>query len=157
MKIILANGKELNPLLVTGASIQLQGAKRDSLTFVFPAPVGIEVLDEAFSAIACESIKIVDDLGVENIYKHYTIRAKLEKAPIVVVPATPEAESVTEDRISVCIAQRTYAENQLASLTDTVDVLVMESLMTDIEPETEPETETVTEPVENTEEVEDNV
>ena len=145
MKIILANGIELNPLLVTGAPVQLQGAKRDSLTFVFPASVGIEVLDEVFSDIACDSIKIIDDLGVENIYKHYTIRAKLEKAPMEIVPATPETESVTEDRISVCIAQRTYAESLLTSLTDAVDVLVMEILTTE------------TKPVENTEEVEDNV
>ena len=114
MKVILSNGTELNPILVTGASIQLQGAKRDSLTFVFPSTEGIEALDSAFSESACESIKIIDDNGGESIHKSYAIRAKLEKALVEVVPATPETEAVMEERISVTMAQRTYIENQLA-------------------------------------------
>jgi hypothetical protein len=129
MKIKLATGAELNPILVTGAPTYVQGAKRDTLTFIFPATESLEALDAAFSATACESITIVGDHGSEAIHKAYTIRAKLEKAMVEVKPATAETEAVTEERITVSMAQRTYAESQLASLTDTVDVLVMESLM----------------------------
>ena len=122
MKIKLSNGAELTPIVVTGAQIYVQGAKRDTLSFM-------EALDAAFSATACESITIVGDDGSEAIHKAYTIRAKMEKALVEVSPATAETEAVTEERITVAMAQRTYAESQLASLTDTVDVLVMESLM----------------------------
>lgn len=130
MKLKLTNGVELDPILVTGAQTYVQGAKRDTLTFVFPATESLEALDAAFSATACESITIVGDNGGEAIHKAYTIRARLEKAMVEVKPATAESEAVTEERITVSMAQRTYAESQLASLTDTVDILVMESLLT---------------------------
>lgn len=116
MKVILENGTELTPILVTGTQIHVQGAKRDSLTFVFPASEGIDTIDTVFSETDCESIKIYDDNGAENIYKYYTIRTKLEKALVEIVPATPEKEAVMEERISVTMAQRTYIENQLALL-----------------------------------------
>ena len=35
---------------------------------------------------------------------------------MVVEPATTETEAVTEERITVSMSQRTYAENQLAAL-----------------------------------------
>lgn len=115
-KVILSNGVELNPILIKGANLYTQGANRDSLTFVFPATESMEALDSAFSDSACESIIIFGEDGAENIYKHYVIRVKLEKAVVEVVPATPESEAVTEERISITMAQRTYVENQLAQL-----------------------------------------
>lgn len=116
MKIILANGKELNPVLVTGAKTYVQGANRDTLSFIFHVTESMEELDEAFSASACESITIVGDKGAESIHKAYTIRAKMEKAFVEVVPATAESAAVMEERITVSMAQRTYAETQLAAL-----------------------------------------
>ena len=129
MKIILANGTELSPLLITGSPLYVQGAKRDTLTFVFPATESMEALDKAFSETACETIKVIEEEGSEFIHKSYVIKAKMEKTLVEVEPATSETEAVTEERIFISMAQRTYLENQLASLTDTVDVLVMESLM----------------------------
>ena len=129
MKIILNNKKELSPILVTGGTRMVQGASRDTLSFIFPADVSMESIDVAFSAEACEKITIIGDDGSENIHTGYTIRAELSKKSVEVTPATEEAEAVYEDRITVSMSQRTYAESQLASLTDTVDVLVMESLM----------------------------
>lgn len=129
MRIILVNGIELTPILATGASRFVQGAQRDVLSFVFPASVGMDALDAAFSPENCESIIIVEDNGAEHIHKAYTVRAELKKAGVEVVPATDGAAAVTEDRITVSMGQRTYAESQLASLTETVDVLVMESLL----------------------------
>ena len=129
MKIILNNGKELSPIMVTGGPRMVQSASRDTLNFIFPSDVSMESIDEAFTADACEHITIIGDDGSENIHTGYTIRAELSKASVEVTPATESEAAVFEDRITVSMSQRTYAESQLASLTDTVDVLVMESLM----------------------------
>lgn len=117
MKIILANGTELSPLAVRGASSFIQGAKRDTLSFIFSADKGVGALDVTFKESACEKITIVGDNESESIYKGYTIRAGLKKAPVEVTPATEEAEAVIENRITVTMAQRTYAETQLSALT----------------------------------------
>lgn len=129
MKIILNNGKELSPILVTGGPRMVQSASRDTLNFIFHSDVSMASIDEAFTADACDKITIVGDDGSENIHTGYTIRAELSKASVEVTPATESEAAVFEDRITVSMSQRTYAESQLASLTDTVDVLVMESLM----------------------------
>ena len=116
MKIILNNGKELSPILVTGGPRMVQGASRDTLSFIYPADVSMESIDVAFSAEACEKITIIGDDGSENIHTGYTIRAELSKASVEVTPATEEAEAVYEDRITVSMSQRTYAESQLANM-----------------------------------------
>ena len=117
MKIKFINGAELSPILVTGAQTYVQGAKRDTLTFVFPATESLEALDEAFTETACESITIIGDNGSESIYKAYTIRAELKKTTVEVSPVTSERDAITEERITVAMAQRTYTETQLAALT----------------------------------------
>lgn len=129
MKIKFANNEELSPIMVTGGPRHIQGASRDTLSFIFPATENMAELDAAFNAENCESITIVGDDGSENIHKAYIIRAELKKESVEVTPATESEAAVFEDRITVSMSQRTYAESQLASLTDTVDVLVMESLM----------------------------
>ena len=129
MIIKLANGTELTPIIVTGATSYIQGAKRDTLSFVFPGTANMIELDTAFTASACETISIVGDDGSESIYKAYTIRGELKKTLVEVSPSTADSDAVTEERIIVSMGQRTYTESQLASLTETVDVLVMESLL----------------------------
>ena len=137
MNIKLSNGTVLSPILATGETRYVQGANRDTLNFIFPATEGMEALDAAFSAENCESITVLEAVEVpdgtttEQSYLHtgYTIRAGLKKEAVEVTPATEEAEAVYEDRITVSMSQRTYTESQLASLTDTVDVLVMDALM----------------------------
>jgi hypothetical protein len=137
MKIILTDGTELNLIMVTGAASYVQGANRDTLSFIFPAFENMMLLDMVFSAANCETITIVGDDGSMSIHKAYTVRAKMEKSVVDVTPATPETEAVYEERITVAMAQRTYAESQLAALTDTVDVLVLENLMNWTTPEEE--------------------
>ena len=117
MKIILTNGTELTPIMVTGNTTQVQGARRDTLHFIFPTTYSVAELDVAFSATNCETIFILGDDGGESKHECYTIRAKLEKALVEVEPATPTTEAVTEERITVSMAQRTYVETQLAALT----------------------------------------
>lgn len=129
MKITLTNGTELNPIVVTGGKHYIQGVNRDGLSFVFPAEVGMDTLDKLFTAANCESITIEEDGGASFIHKGYTVRAGLSKESLEVSPANAEMEAIYEDRITVTMAERTYMESQMASLTETVDVLVMESLM----------------------------
>ena len=129
MNIILSNGTTLSPILVTGGPRYVQGQSRDTLSFIFPATESLEELDSLFTPENCETITVVDEQDAEYIHSAYTVRAELKKEAVEVTPATEEAEAVYEDRITVSMSQRTYTESQLASLTDTVDVLVMESLM----------------------------
>ena len=128
MKIIRANGVELTPNLVEGTPLMIQGAERDTLSFIFPGDADLSELDAAFSTEACETIYI-EDGGNTYIHKGYTIRAKMEKTSLQVSNGTSESDDVYEDRIIISMSQRTYIESQLASLTETVDVLVMESLL----------------------------
>ena len=116
MKIILNNGKELSPILVTGGTRMVQGAGRDTLNFIFPATEDMAELDSAFSAENCEKITIIGDDSSENIHTGYTIRAELSKASVEVTPATESEAAVFEDRITVSMSQRTYAESQLANM-----------------------------------------
>ena len=129
MNIKLHNGTELNPVVVIGEMRFAQGAQRDVLKFVFPASAGMDYLDSVFTAEACESITIVEDTGAENIHKAYTIRVELKKESVEGEPGADDTAPVIEERITVSMGQRTYAESQIASLTETVDVLVMESLL----------------------------
>lgn len=117
MRIILKNGTELTAIVVTGGPSYVQGAERDTLHFIFPATEDMAALEAAFTAANCEKIIIVGEDGGESVHECYTIRAKLEKALVEVEPATPTTEAVVEERITVSMAQRTYAETQLAALT----------------------------------------
>lgn len=116
MNIKLADNTELEPIMVMGEPRYVQGANRDTLGFVFPASAGLEALDAAFAPESCQTITIQDDEGSEHIHIGYTIRAELAKAAVEIKPATAETEAVYEDRITVVMAQRTYAENQLDQL-----------------------------------------
>lgn len=129
MKIKLNNGAELNPIIVMGEKRHIHGMNRDALAFVFPAETSLDELDALFSETNCEKITITDNAGDEYIHSAYTVRAELKRTPVEVEPATENEEAVYENRVIVSMAQRTYQESQLASLTETVDVLVMESLM----------------------------
>lgn len=128
MKIILANGAELNPILAQGGKKVVQGASRDTLFFVFPADTSLDDLDSIFTPANCETIKIVEGDN-EYVYSGYTVRDVLKRDPVEVTPATETEAAVYENRVTISMAQRTYMESQMASLTDTVDLLVMESLM----------------------------
>lgn len=116
MIIKLANGKELNPIVIKGSSSYVQGANRDTLSFIFSATESMEALDAAFTESACETITITGDDGSEYIHKAYTIRAELKKATVEVEPATAESDAIREERITVSMSQRTYTESQLSAL-----------------------------------------
>ena len=128
MKIILNNGKELSAILVIGGPRMVQGASRDTLNFIFPATEDMAELDSAFSAENCEKITIIGDDGSENIHTGYTIRAEMSKAAVEVTPATESEAAVYEDRITVAMSQRTYAETQLAENSAAIDDIILSML-----------------------------
>lgn len=111
MKIIL-NNNELNPLSVIGGRKNVQGANRDTLTFVFPADMDMAELDSIFTAKNCESILVEDGTGT-YIHKGYTVRGELSKITVCVSDETEEAPAVYEERIHVVMGQRTYTEKQI--------------------------------------------
>lgn len=114
MKIIL-NNTELTPINVIGGRKNVQGANRDTLTFVFPGDMGMAELDSVFSAKNCESITVEDAAG-SYIHKGYTVRGELSKATVCVSAETEDAPASYEERINVVMGQRTYTEKQIEDM-----------------------------------------
>ena len=119
MIIILTDGTEKTALIVTGGQKYFQGANRDALTFVF-AETSIDEIDADFTEANCESITLIGDDGSENIHKGYVIRTELTKKPVVVTSATDTEPEITEMRVMVTMAQRTYNETQMANIAEEV-------------------------------------
>lgn len=151
MQIKLADGTVLEPILAAANSRYVQGQHRDTLSFVFPATADYNELDAAFSEANCETITIIGadsttiietivkedgttedvpvTVPVDAVHKGYTLRCELKKEPVMVASATTDEDAVYEDRIFVAMSQRTYSETVVKNLQETVDLLVLESLM----------------------------
>lgn len=147
MKIKLNNGTELEAFAVNGQARHFQGATRDSLEFVFLADsTTFQELESLFndenSVRRIELVypakdpvtgEIITD-GEGNVvmesswHNHYTLPVSISTSFVVIEPATVETPAVTAKAYSVIMAQKTYAELQLESLQETVDILVLESL-----------------------------
>lgn len=108
MTVILNDGAELAPLDISGEPTTVQGEKRDCLSFHFPASAGLEAINAAFSPENCESIRIVEDGGTEHIHAGYVIRVSL-----TMIPGEDESG---DGRITVAMAKRSYAEEQLLAI-----------------------------------------
>lgn len=107
MKIYLANAMKLEPLTVSGEPRIVQGETRDCLSFHFPTSAGLEEINGAFSVENCESIRVVEDGGTEHIHAGYVIRVELILTP---------GEEGGEGQITVTMAKRSYAEEQLLAI-----------------------------------------
>ena len=116
MRITLTNGVELNALMVTGGGRYVQGATRDTLTFIFPVEQSMDELDALFTAQNCETIILGDGETEGGIHHGYTIRAELKREPVEVAPATESTEAVMENRTFVSMAQRTYMETKMMEM-----------------------------------------
>ena len=115
MIIKLANGIELNALGVTGEKQNIQGFRRDVLSFMLPASVSLDEMDSIFTEENCKSITLING-ETEHIHNNYTIRVELKREPVLVTPATETSSEVYETRVTVSMAQMTYAELQLANI-----------------------------------------
>jgi hypothetical protein len=149
MHIILKDGTKLNHIGATGSTRYIQGANRDTITFEFDATYSVDELRSVFTELNCEIINIVTDDVIEsvienedgttevksevvytnNYWEGYVIRAEVAEKIKEIEPATGTTPAITETRVFVTMAQRTYAETQIASLTETVDILVLENLL----------------------------
>ena len=149
MYILLKDGTKLNHIGATGITKYIQGANRDTIIFEFDNTYSVDELRAKFTEVNCETINIVTDELVErlienedgtqevksevvytnNYWDGYVIRAEVTEKIKEIEPATGTTPAITETRVFVTMAQRTYAETQIASLTETVDILVLEKLM----------------------------
>lgn len=86
---------------------------------------GNPVTDEYGNELS-ESVEKEVEYTEEFVYENYGLRIGLSKQLFTL--ATENGREDVE-QISVKMGQFTYTEMQVASLTDTVDILVMESLM----------------------------
>lgn len=124
MKVILMDGTELSPILVTGDIRYTQGTNRDTLSFFFAESESLDTLDSLFTEANCENITIVDSNNVEYIHKEYTIRVELARKPIMVEVGTEDKEAVYENRAVISMAKRTFEESQLAKQASVLNALL---------------------------------
>ena len=140
MHLILADGTQLNHIGATGMSKYIQGANRDTITFEFDASYSVDDLRAVFTETNCEVINIVTDEVVEtqiengdgsvetktetvytnNYHEGYVIRAEVAEKMKEITPATGTTPAVTETRVFVTMAQRTYAETKLILMADEI-------------------------------------
>lgn len=123
MIIRLANGTELTSLGVKGEKLNIQGARRDVLSFLFPENTSLDELDSIFTGENCKSISLIKD-ETEYIHNNYTIRVELKREPVLVTPATESEDAIYENRVTVSMAQTTYQENQIAAMKASMDALL---------------------------------
>ena len=121
------NGIELNAITVGGSTTHYQGSQRNTLTFYFDDTHSFAQLDTAFTSLNTARITLADDDGT-YLHDNYTMRVSMAYAPYCVSEETDTEPAVFENRYTVVMAQKTYSEQQIESLQDTVDILVLESL-----------------------------
>ena len=124
MKIILCNGVELTPNVVTGGKRLVQGASRDTLTFVFPDGTSLDELNRIFSAENCETITIVENDGSEYVHSGYVIRAELKREHVEVAAESDTDPATYQDRVVVAMSRRTYQESQYAELQEALNLIL---------------------------------
>lgn len=124
MKVILCNGVELTPNTVTGTKRLVQGASRDTLTFVFRDGTSLDELDRTFSAENCERITIVEDDGSEYVHSGYVVRAELKREPVEVAAESDSEPATYENRVAIAMSRRTYQESQYAELQEALNLIL---------------------------------
>ena len=110
MQIKFNDGTTLDVLAVNGKSIYTQGASRDAL--------------DTLTGNAANTDKLIlIDGDKQYQHDHYCIRTELSLKPVEVTPATADSPAVTEDRLTVTLAQLTYGELQQAAQGQAVNAL----------------------------------
>ena len=132
MYLILADGTRLDHIGATGTTKYVQGANRDTITFEFDASHSVDELRNLFTEQNCEVIDIVTEevvaledgteqiVSTDNYHEGYVIRAEVAEKIKEIEPATGTTPAVTETRVFVTMAQRTYMETQLAAITEEI-------------------------------------
>lgn len=133
MKIILTDGTELHPILVTGGSKYILGSSRDTLTFIFPEDPSLEEIDTLFTSENCKSIKMYQDNN-EYIHKGYVVRTELKRSPVIVIHEETfvneegyektKTEEIIENRVFVSMSVQTPTEKQIDNVQDVMNALL---------------------------------
>ena len=129
MQLKFSDGTTLDVLAVKGQHTYFQGAQRDSLEIqADKSKTTFDALD-ALTGDASKTDKLtVIDGDKQYEYDNYTLRQELALKPVVTVEATSKAAAVTADMLCVTLAQKTYAELQIAELQSSVDALALSAL-----------------------------
>lgn len=133
MYLILADGTKITHIGATGATKYVQGSNRDTITFEFDASHSVDELRSLFTEQNCEVIDIVTEevvtledgteqtIATDNYHEGYVIRSEVAERIKELAPATGTTPAITETRVFVTMAQRTYAETQVAVLSAKVE------------------------------------
>ncbi len=118
MNIKFKDNTEISPLVVFGDSRFFQNAQRSTLEFVFAkGDYTLEELDAYFTdPNKTNKVTIVNDSDEEFIYDDYSLRVSMSLAPVVITPETSTEPAVTEERITIVMAQKTYIEKMIEQL-----------------------------------------
>jgi len=125
MKVILNNGTELTAEVVNGSTRHFQGASRDSLEFQFlkAIPQTFGELDTLFSNSENTSKVTLDNNGTAYVHDNYTLKVSMGLIPVEIAKATDTTDAIFEERYTVVMAQKTYAEMEIEALQKSVDIL----------------------------------
>lgn len=129
MQIKFNDGTVLDVLVINGKSAYLQGAQRDSLEIqIAKDAITFDALDVLTADNSNTAHLTLIDGENQYIHDNYSIRAEMALKPVVVTPATGTDPAVTEDRLSVTLAQLTYLEVQQAAQQSQIDSLILATL-----------------------------
>lgn len=112
MKVILSNGTELTPELITFSPKYVEGQRRDTLNFIFSARKSMEDIDEVFKSENCDII-ILEDKSNKFTYEGYTLRSELSKKSILIAEKKEDSSAVYEERILVSMSKKTHSESEM--------------------------------------------
>lgn len=129
MQLKFSDGTTLDVLAVKGQHTYFQGAQRDSLEIqIAKDKATFDALDTLTGDASKTGKLTVIDGDKQDEHDNYSLRVSLALQPVTVTEATSTTAAVTEDRLCVTLAQKTYAELQIAELQSSVDALALSAL-----------------------------
>ena len=133
MQIILNNFEPFEVKNIVQSTYYVQGNNRESLVLTFSNEKSLDELNAIFSEMNnLKTIKIVQSEGNEIIFNNYTLLSEIRTQLVEIFPAIEEQEegitSHFEKQTFVTLAKLTYQEEQLATLTEVVEAIVLEML-----------------------------
>lgn len=125
MKMVFANGDEINLTGVHGAARMYQGVSRDFLTFIFPEETDINEIIQNFTPENMVRFGLDDGESV-SYHDNYTIVISYGFGYFNHVLG--ESIQTNEKCTYIIMAQSTLQERTLQQVQDTVDMIVLSSL-----------------------------
>lgn len=127
MIIHFTDGRQLTCESVHSRPAYYNGTNRDQMTFVFPEEVDIQTILSHFTPENCRQLCLEDESGGKYLHENYTIRVGAgvnERGSLL-----GAGEDLDHRMVSYAnMVRTTYAEQQLETLKDAVDLMLIESL-----------------------------